>query len=130
MLSVNGEDRKGKVNKLIWRIFTKKHGITLQQDAVEFLLERLTLSDESGIGMEDVQRTIEFVADQFVRQHSGGDALVGRERLQAIIDGVMRTAMHAQEEWAGLDVHDYIHVVDAFQVAHWQYDPHQKHFVK
>lgn len=141
MLTSSNDGRTAKMNKLIWRIFTKKHGITLQQDAVEFLLERFHGSGEDDddddwqVPLDDVQRTLEFVAEQFVRRQdksvgldNSSSSLVGKDALQALIDGVMRSAMQTNDGLASVNVQDYIHVIDAFQLARWEYDPHSKQF--
>lgn len=41
MLGTNGVDG-AKLNQLIWRVFSRNHGLTLMADAVESLKERLS----------------------------------------------------------------------------------------
>lgn len=52
-----------KLNQLIWRIFTKGYGLTLQGDAADFLLERL-----AGQDTDQIKETIDYIASVYSKQ--------------------------------------------------------------
>ncbi len=68
MIGTENKDRRGLFNRIIWKIFTKKHGITLKQDAVDFLMTKLGSSEETS--MEEIEQTVDFVASMYIKQES------------------------------------------------------------
>ena len=124
MIGTSDGARAAKLNKLIWRIFTKKHGITLQQDAVEFLLVKLTSDGSTDLAM--VEELIEFVAAAFVKQENRPN-LVDRAVLQVHVDGILKAVQH-QQDYGRVDGRQYMHVLNSRDVSKWDYDPHEKQF--
>lgn len=120
------ETKRLPLNRLIWRIFTKKHGITLQQDAVDFLTSKLAGEDDEAVDLEVVGELIEYVAMMFSRQDNKPD-LVDRLTLQIAVDGILKSA-NRKNDFGAVNVRDYIHVISAYETARWDYDPHTKTF--
>lgn len=120
----SGGDRRAKVNRLIWRIFTKKHGITLKQEAVDFLITKLASSEDTD--MEAIEGLIEYVGSMYVRQENRKD-LVDLASLQSTVDGILKSAMN-QIDFEAVSFRDYVHVVNAARVSKWEYEPHSKQF--
>lgn len=120
-------DHRTKVNRVIWRIFTKKYGITLQQPAVDFLIDKVASSVTDG-DLEAVEELIEYVAGTYSRQDDRQE-LVGLAALQATVDGIVRAAAN-REDFGAVDVRDYVTVVSAFDITNWDYDPHTKQFTQ
>lgn len=117
-------DRRGALNRLIWRIFTKKHGITLQQDAVEFLLTKLASSHDDD--MKAIEELVEYVATMYSKQEGRPD-LADLASLQGAVDGILKSAIN-RNDFSSVNVLDYVHAVSAFDVPKWEYNPHSKQF--
>lgn len=56
-----------KINQLIWRVFTQKHGLTLQADAVAFLKEKMSMSSNT-LSEESLVSALQFIASAYKKQ--------------------------------------------------------------
>lgn len=75
MLGGEGGGREAaRVNQLIWKVFTRKHGLTLQAEAVECLKRRLDCS----LSEEELSSTFSLLVQAYKRQP--GRSSSGRER--------------------------------------------------
>lgn len=54
-----------KLNQLIWKVFTKGHGLTLQGDAAEYLIECLS---RNGADLESIKAAAEYIAQVYSKQ--------------------------------------------------------------
>jgi hypothetical protein len=125
MLTTSGDEKVTKANRIIWRTFTKKHGITLQQDAVDFLLTKLV--SDAGAEIDQVEQLIEYIASMYVKQENRPN-LVSRDVLTNVVDGILKSAMN-QIDYSQINPKDYVHVVSAFETSKWEYNPHSKQFL-
>lgn len=117
-----------KLSQLIWRIFTKGHGLTLQGDASDYLVERLSTFGATDSTPETLKDAIEYFASVYAKQE-GHTNLVDRESLQATIEGIAKSHGSSANNYGDVDVRLYTHVVSAFETARWDYLPHENQFV-
>lgn len=54
-----------KLNQLIWKVFSRKHGLTLMADAVESLKERL---GESALTENELVESLALIAHTYMKQ--------------------------------------------------------------
>ncbi|KAJ3049037.1 DNA polymerase epsilon subunit 2 [Rhizophlyctis rosea] len=139
------------LNTFIYKVLTKKHGLTLKADALKYLLE---VVEESGaVSQDEVTKTLDYIAQSYFQQQGDEKLIVDRDALQEVVESFFRkanvNAVFAREDGedgmdvdedgmdggrgtsvAVGDVSEYFHVIDAFEVPRWKYRPHEKIFVK
>ena len=62
MLTVSSAITKQQLNQAVWRAFTKSHGFTLQADAADYLIDRIT---NSNIPESDLGNALDYIAKNY-----------------------------------------------------------------
>ncbi|KAJ3006469.1 DNA polymerase epsilon subunit 2 [Thoreauomyces humboldtii] len=138
----------------IYKILTKKHGLTLQTDAVKYLA---TVVED--LPPEELVETLNYIATSYIQHEDGGRILVDRASLETTVDSIFRkaainqaidmattTATITSTTHGGLvtatsdqqpapeitlaDISAYLHVIDSFQLPRWRFTSDNKGFVR
>lgn len=106
--------------RLVWRVFTRDHGLTCKEDAAEFLANQI----------EDIQDTTEqvkllqYLAAAYKAKRDK-PVLVDVEGIQGIINGMMKS-----RPGSAVDARLYTKVVSAFKQPCWKYISSRHCFVQ
>ncbi|KAI8816342.1 DNA polymerase alpha/epsilon subunit B-domain-containing protein [Fimicolochytrium jonesii] len=128
----------------IYKVITKKHGLTLKTDALKYLQTVV-----SELPPEELEETLSYIATSYIQQQSdSGHLIVDRASLEEVVEAIFRKAAinqalensNADDQGAGGmvgdagvgldDVSAYLHVIDAFDMPRFSWKADGKGFVK
>ena len=111
-----------KLNQLVWQIFTKSYGLTLQADAASFLSDKI-----ASYSMNESQTSefLNYMAQNYSKISKDRSGMVSRHNIEVVFNQVYQA--HDYKDSAK-DIRKYITVLDAFNTPKFEYDVHGKVF--
>ena len=111
-----------KLNQLVWQIFTKSYGLTLQADAASFLSDKI-----ANYSMNELQTSefLNYMAQNYSKISKDRSGMVSRHNIEIVFNQVYQA--HDYKDSAK-DIRKYITVLDAFNTPKFEYDVHGKIF--
>ncbi|KND04980.1 DNA polymerase epsilon noncatalytic subunit [Spizellomyces punctatus DAOM BR117] len=130
----------------IYRILTKKHGLTLKTEALKYLEDVV-----AELPNEQLAETLDYIALSYTQQQETRKLLVDRASLEEVVQNIFRKSAINQalenavsassngdsEAVGGMvgeisieDIAGYLHVIDAFSTPRWKWRPDSKQFTR
>jgi DNA polymerase epsilon subunit 2 len=117
-----------KLNQLVWKVFTKSYGLTLQADAATFLSDKIT-----NYSMNENQTTefLNYMAQNYSKISKDRSGMVSKQNIELVFNQVYQSQDY-KESGKGhhQDIRKYIKVLDSFNTPKFEYDVHGKVFKK
>lgn len=107
-----------KLHQQIWKVFTKKHGLTLQSEAFEYLKERVDVHGE--LSQEELTNALDYIANEYKRT-AGYKTLVDATTLVKVIERMVRNSNALLEKETVL-ARKYFLAISAEDCVLWTYD--------
>lgn len=116
-----------KLNQLVWQIFTKSYGLTLQADAATFLSDKIT-----NYSMNESQTTefLNYMAQNYSKISKDRSGMVSKQNIELVFAQVYQAQDYKEAGKGQQDIRKYIKVLDAFNTPKFEYDVHGKVFKK
>lgn len=116
-----------KLNQLVWQIFTKSYGLTLQADAATFLSDKIT-----NYSMNESQTTefLNYMAQNYSKISKDRSGMVSKQNIELVFNQVYQAQDYKESGKGQQDIRKYIKVLDAFNTPKFEYDVHGKVFKK
>lgn len=111
-----------KLNQLVWQIFTKSYGLTLQADAASFLSDKI-----ASYSMNESQTSefLNYMAQNYSKISKDRSGMVSKHNIEVVFNQVYQA--HDYKD-SSRDIRKYITVLDAFNTPKFEYDVHGKVF--
>lgn len=125
MLSANPITSK-KLNQLVWQVFTKSYGLTLQSEAASFLADKI-----SNYSMNEAQTNefLNYMAQNYSKISKDRSGMVSKANIEVVFNQVYQSQDNKDTSKA-LDVRNYIRVLNTTDIPKYEYDVHSKVFNK
>ena len=116
-----------KLNQLVWQIFTKSYGLTLQADAATFLSDKI-----ANYSMNESQTTefLNYMAQNYSKISKDRSGMVSKQNIELVFNQVYQAQDYKESGKGQQDIRKYIKVLDAFNTPKFEYDVHGKVFKK
>ena len=114
-----------KLNQLIWQIFTKSYGLTLQADSATFLSDKV-----NGYSMTESQITefLNYMAQNYAKISKDRSGMVTIQNIEIVFNQVYQAQDYKETLKGRQDIRKYIKILDAFNTPKYDYDVHGKVF--
>ena len=111
-----------KLNQLVWQIFTKSYGLTLQADAASFLSDKI-----ANYSMNESQTSefLNYMAQNYSKISKDRSGMVSKHNIEIVFNQVYQAQDYKD---SSKDIRKYITVLDAFNTPKFEYDVHGKVF--
>ncbi|RKP22125.1 DNA polymerase epsilon, subunit B [Rozella allomycis CSF55] len=120
------------IKRAILQIFTKTHGLTLQTDAVRYLLE---VMQEGNIDLKSLPQILENIISTYRSTFDASD-LITKESLEQVVHQIFQQNRRTRTLDAlpailkkDLDPQTHFRVINAFEMPRYKYDSFTKSFV-
>lgn len=116
-----------KLNQLVWQIFTKSYGLTLQADAATFLSDKIT---NYSMNESQTAEFLNYMAQNYSKISKDRSGMVSKQNIELVFNQVYQSQDYKESSKGNQDIRKYIKVLDAFETPKFEYDVHGKLFKK
>lgn len=111
-----------KLNQLVWQIFTKSYGLTLQAEAASFLSDKI-----ASYSMNEAQTSefLNYMAQNYSKISKDHTGMVSKHNIEVVFNQVYQAQDYKD---SSKDIRKYVTVIDAFNTPKFEYDVHAKGF--
>jgi len=113
---------ESQLRQVIWKAFTKLHGLTLKSEAVDYLVSQLT---QSSIPSNHLVDAINYIATTYVTT-TPSKGMVDAEALKRVVQGLFK--IHQSEDVKMVDPRHFIWTISCNKTPKYVYNVHQKNF--
>lgn len=114
-----------KLNQLIWQIFTKSYGLTLQSDAATFLSDKITIY---SMNEGQTSEFLNYMAQNYSKISKDRTGMVSKSNIELVFNQVYQSQDYKESSKSHQDIRKYIKVLDAFNLPKFEFDVHGKVF--
>lgn len=129
-----------KLNQLVWQIFTKGFGLTLQADAANFLVDKVT---SFAMNEAQMKEFLNYMAQNYGKISKGmcrivsvrvnlsfvdRTGMVSKVNIEIVYNQVFQSQDYLQAKGKVGDVRKYVRVINAQDTPKFEYDVHAKAF--
>lgn len=119
--------KQKKIDRLIWKVFTQFHGLTLKQDATKYLRERLQdsiLVSMTGENLDEkLQEALNYIATTYKRQPNR-TSIVSSSLLEGLIDDMLKLGVEDVSQTPKPS--SCVHLLNASSQLDWMFSPSTK----
>ncbi|KAJ3304350.1 hypothetical protein HDV03_002831 [Kappamyces sp. JEL0829] len=118
----------------IFKSLSKKHGLKINNDAINYLAG---FFKENGVDQENLQDSLDFIAREWIHTHTDGIKTIEKAELEVVIQSALQkrilseTMQMPSVEASGLDISQlgrFLKVFDTFRLPKYYYVPEDKTF--